>query len=146
MHELSISRHIAASPATVWKVYTERTTEWFAPKPYETPVVDWDLRPGGSASLVMRSPEGQDMPMQGVFLEVVPGERLVSTDAFAPGWVPQGPFMVTIITFAAEGEGTRYTASARHWSEEALKQHEAMGFTTGWGKVADQLAALAEAV
>jgi len=54
--------------------------------------------------------------------------------------------MVTIITFAAEGEGTRYTASARHWSEEALKQHEAMGFTTGWGKVADQLAALAEAV
>jgi len=146
MHELSISRHIAASPATVWKVYTERTTEWFAPKPYETPVVDWDLRPGGSASLVMRSPEGQDMPMQGVFLEVVPGERLVSTDAFAPGWVPQGPFMVTIITFAAEGAGTRYTASARHWSEETLKQHEAMGFTTGWGQVADQLAALAEAV
>jgi len=126
MHELSISRHIAAPPATVWKVYTERTTEWFAPKPYETPVVDWDLRPGGSASLVMRSPEGQDMPMQGVFLEVVPGERLVSTDAFAPGWVPQGPFMVTIITFAAEGAGTRYTASARHWSEETLKQHEAV--------------------
>lgn len=145
MHELSITRLIAASPETVWKVYTERTTEWFAPKPYETPVVDWDLRPGGSASLVMRSPEGQDMPMQGVFLEVVPNERLVSTDAFAPGWVPQGPFMVTIVTFVAEGDGTRYTAQARHWSEETLKQHEAMGFTTGWAKVADQLAALAEA-
>ena len=53
--------------------------------------------------------------------------------------------MVVIIEFAAEGDGTRYTARVRHWTDEALKQHEAMGFESGWGTVADQLAALAEA-
>ncbi len=43
-----------------------------------------------------------------------------------------------------EGEGTRYTARVRHWNEETLKQHEAMGFHEGWSIVAGQLAELAE--
>jgi uncharacterized protein YndB with AHSA1/START domain len=33
----------------------------------------------------------------------------------------------------------------RHWSAEATKRHEHMGFHVGWGIVTDQLAALAEA-
>ena len=53
--------------------------------------------------------------------------------------------MVGIWEIVPESEGTRYTASARHWTAEAKKQHEEMGFTKGWGICADQLAALAEA-
>jgi uncharacterized protein YndB with AHSA1/START domain len=75
----------------------------------------------------------------------VPHERIVLTDAFAEGWMPQAPFMVGIFTLRAEGAGTRYRACARHWDEATLRQHEAMGFTRGWGIVADQLAGLAEA-
>jgi uncharacterized protein YndB with AHSA1/START domain len=41
--------------------------------------------------------------------------------------------------------GTRYTARARHWSEDTRKQHEEMGFVEGWGVCADQLVALCEA-
>ena len=52
--------------------------------------------------------------------------------------------MVGIWEIAPEGDGTRYTASARHWSEEACRQHEEMGFTEGWGACADQLKALCE--
>ena len=40
---------------------------------------------------------------------------------------------------------TRYTARARHWTDEAKKQHEEMGFEPGWGACADQLKALCEA-
>ena len=43
-----------------------------------------------------------------------------------------------------EGSGTRYTARARHWTDEAKAQHEAMGFEAGWGACADQLKALCE--
>ena len=43
-----------------------------------------------------------------------------------------------------EGSGTRYTARARHWTDEALEQHRAMGFEAGWGACADQLKALCE--
>lgn len=144
-NELSVTRFIAAPPEVVYRVWTERTGEWFAPKPWTTPAVDFDLRPGGASRIVMRSPEGEDMPVEGVFLEVVPNRRIVSTDAFKSGWVPSGPFMVAITTFEPEGAGTRYTARARHWDAEKMKQHEEMGFETGWGLVAAQLAELAEA-
>ncbi|WP_262029182.1 SRPBCC family protein [Microvirga sp. Mcv34] len=143
-HELSITRLIAASPEAVYTIWTERAGEWWAPRPYTTPVIDWDLRPGGRAYTMMRSPDGTDMPHEGVFLEVVPHRRIVVTDAFRPGWIPQNAFMVAVFTFEPEGSGTRYTACVRHWSEEAMKQHEQMGFHQGWGIVAGQLAELAE--
>ena len=80
-----------------------------------------------------------------MFLEVVPGRKLVSTGAFTEGWVPQAGDMnfVRIDTFEPEAGGTRYTATARHWSAEDKKAHEEMGFHQGWGQVADQLAELA---
>ncbi|MEZ0172544.1 SRPBCC family protein [Microvirga sp. TS319] len=144
-HELSIARLIDAPPETVYRVWTERTAEWWAPRPYTTPEAHLDLRPGGRGLMAMRAPDGTDLPRQeGVFLEVVPNRKLVFTDAFRAGWIPQNPFMVVIVTFDPEGAGTRYTARVRHWNEETLKQHEAMGFHEGWGIVAGQLAALAE--
>lgn len=151
-HELSITRFIDAPPEAVYRAYTERTGEWWCPKPWTTPVVEWDLRAGGRSYTVMRSPEGEDMPHEGIFLEVLPNEKLVFTNAFSAGWQPQvlsgdgcDFAMVAIVTFAAEGRGTRYTAVVRHWTEEALKQHEAIGFHEGWEQCAAQLAELAEA-
>lgn len=144
--ELSVTRLIRASPQTVWKVYVERTAEWFCPRPWTTPVVDWDLRVGGRANVEMASPEGERHPYSGVFLEVVPGSKLVSTGALTEGWVPQTGDMnfVRIDTFEVEAGGTRYTSTARHWDEKAAETHRTMGFEQGWGAVADQLAALAE--
>lgn len=144
-NELSVTRFIAASPARVWEVMTTRLEEWFCPKPWTTEVVEMDLRPGGRSALIMRGPDGEGGDVQeGVYLDVVPERLMVFTDAFKPGWIPSGPFMVGFFRLEPEGDGTRYTAGARHWTEEARKQHEEMGFTQGWGAVADQLAALAE--
>ena len=144
-HQLSVTRLIQAPPETAYRVWTERTDEWFVPRPWKIAAVDMDFRPGGRSYIEMESPEGERFPNDGVFLEVVPNERIVSTDAFTPGWVPQGPLMVAIFTFEAEGGGTRYTATVRHWTAEALRQHEEMGFETGWSQCAAQLAELAEA-
>ena len=60
----------------------ELLKQWFCPKPWRAEVAKMDLRPGGSSLIVMRSPEGQEFPNRGVYLEVVPNERLVFTDAF----------------------------------------------------------------
>lgn len=144
-HELAVTRFIAASPETVFDVWTKRTGEWFAPLPYKTPVAEFDLRPGGRCRIEMEAPDGTRMPSEGVFLEVVPNRRIVSTDAFQVGWIPQTAFMTMIATMEPEAGGTRYTAMARHWTAEARDGHEKMGFHQGWGVVADQLAALAEA-
>ena len=143
--ELSIERHIDASPETVFKVWTERLEEWWAPKPWTTRIVENDLRPGGRSAMIMTGPNGETSDMEGVILEVIPNRSIVFTNAFTVGWVPQAPFMVGFFTFTPEGTGTRYRAGSRHGDEAAHKQHEEMGFMAGWGKVADQLAELAEA-
>jgi uncharacterized protein YndB with AHSA1/START domain len=76
----------------------------------------------------------------------VPNEKLVFTDAFTSAWTPKdgAPFMLATITLQDEGGMTRYTARVRHWTAEARKQHEEMGFHQGWGICADQLEALAK--
>ena len=94
----------------------------------------------------MTGPNGESSQHEGVVLEVVPNRKIVLTDAFSAGWIPQKPFMVGIFTFEPEGQGTRYRASALHWDEESMKKHEAMGFDEGWNAVARQLAEIAEAM
>jgi uncharacterized protein YndB with AHSA1/START domain len=108
-------------------------------------VIEEDLRPGGRSAVQMFGPNGEETgPMEGVFLEVVPGERVVTTDAYAAGWVPQTPFLTAIWTFADEGGGTRFTATARHWDAEAKARHEEMGFHPGWDEMAAQYKDLCE--
>lgn len=143
--ELVLTRLIDAPREKLYRAWTEPELlkQWFAPKPWTTPVVELDVRPGGSVLFVMRSPEGQDMPNHGVYLEVVPNQRLVTTDAFTRAWEPSAkPFMLLIVTFEDEGGKTRYTARVRHWTVEDKEAHEKMGFHEGWGICADQLAAL----
>jgi uncharacterized protein YndB with AHSA1/START domain len=144
-HVLSVSRLIAAPPAEVYRVWTERIAEWWAPAPWTTEVRRLELRPGGTIAMTMRGDAPDEVsPVDGVVLEAVPGERILFTDAFSEGWRPQPPFMVGAFTFEAEGDGTRYAASARHWDAETCRRHEEMGFDEGWGMCADQLKALVE--
>ncbi len=145
--ELVLDRLLEAPRAAIWRCWSEAELlrRWFAPAPWSVAAATIDPRPGGAFDVTMRGPEGQEMPNRGVFLDVVPGERLVTTDAFTAGFVPGTgvPFMVATITLADEGRGTRYVARVRHWSAEARASHAAMGFHSGWNQCADQLEALA---
>ncbi len=123
-----------------WTV-PELVVQWFTPKPWSTVACEMDLRVGGTCKTTMRSPEGQDFPNVGVFLEIVPNEKLVFTDAYLPGWEPNpNHFFTAVLTFETLPNGkTRYTARALHWTKEAKEQHAAMGFIDGWGAAYDQL-------
>lgn len=143
--ELVLTRLIDAPPAKVFAAWTtpELVRQWFAPLPWTTPHVEMDVRPGGSSLVVMRSPDGGEFPNRGVYLEVVPGRRLVFTDAYTEAWQPSDkPFFTGILTFEDVGGKTRYTARARHWTAADCEAHATMGFHEGWGQCTDQLAAL----
>jgi len=145
-HELVLVREFDAPREKIFKAWTDPVLmkEWFVPRPWTLSNVKLDVRPGGSNLIVMRSPEGQEFPNRGVYLEIVENEKIVFTDAFTSAWVPsEKPFFVGIILLEDLGNGrTKYTAKARHWTAADKEQHEQMGFHEGWGKCADQLAEL----
>ncbi|ADV13427.1 SRPBCC domain-containing protein [Mesorhizobium ciceri] len=114
--ELVLARIIDAPRENVYRCWTDPKliTRWFSPKPWTTPRAEMDVRAGGSSLVVMASPDGNEFPNPGVFLEVVAGRKIV------------------------------LTARVRHWSVADREQHEKMGFHEGWGQCADQLEELAK--
>lgn len=146
--ELVLARLIDAPRDKVFRAWTDPQllAQWFAPRPWTVPNVKFDMHAGGSTTLTMRSPEGQEFTYPGLILEVVPNEKIVMTDAFTEAWVPsERHFMTTTITFENAGDGkTRYIARVRHPTVEMREEHEKMGFHEGWGICANQLEEVAQ--
>lgn len=89
-HDLVLERLLAAPRELVWKAWSspEHLKRWRAPKPYETPECEIDLRPGGIFRTRMTGPDGLDSTGTGCFLDVVAGQRVVWTNALLPGYRP----------------------------------------------------------
>lgn len=140
--DLVLTRIVDVPRELIWKAWTtpEYMKEWFVPKPWTTKEVEIDLRPGGIFRTVMSSPEGEEFPNTGCFLEVVENEKLVWTDALLPNYRPSAePFFTAHLHFEDYEGGTRYTAIAMHGNEENRQKHADMGFHDGWGTVLTQL-------
>ncbi len=142
--DLILERDLAAPRHLIWRCWTDpaHLPHWFIPRPHRVSACRIDLRAGGAFDTTFEV-EGKVIENRGVYLEVVPEERLVFTDTYTVGWKPASdPFLTAILTFADLGGGrTRYVAVARHRSPDARRTHEEMGFHEGWGTVAGQLEA-----
>jgi uncharacterized protein YndB with AHSA1/START domain len=147
-HELVLTRLIDVPREKLWRCWTEPAllVQWFTPPPWKTTSAKVDVRAGGSSLVMMKGPEGQEMPHRGVYLEVVKNEKLVFTDAYTTAWEPAAKaFFTAILTFEDAGAGqTKYTARAVHWTQEDCEAHDKMGFHQGWGIATDQMTALAK--
>lgn len=134
--------------ALVWRCWTEPALlrQWFTPAPWMTPVFEADVRPGGLQRLTMASPEGERHSYEGVYLDVVPGERLV-VQGYGAGLsgMMSTPFMLSVLTFADTADGgTHYEAKVRHFCAADRDRHAEMGFEPGWTAAARQLETLAK--
>lgn len=145
--DLILTRDINAPRELLFTCWTtpEHLVHWFVPKPHKVTACRLDVRPGGVCNTTF-DVDGTEMENNGVYLEVIPNEKLVFTDTYTEGWKPNPePFMTAILTFEDIGNGrTRYTAVARHRSKETAQTHKDMGFYDGWGTVVDQLEAYAQ--
>ena len=144
--DLVLTREINAPRDLIYTCWTtpEHLVHWFVPKPHRVTACHLDVRVGGACNTTF-DVEGAEMVNNGVYLEVVPNEKLVFTDTYTVGWKPAPePFMTAILTFQDIGQGrTLYTAVARHRNADTAKSHADMGFFDGWGTVATQLEAYA---
>jgi uncharacterized protein YndB with AHSA1/START domain len=153
--DLSLERTIDAPRSLIWKVWTDpdHLKTWWAPAPWTTSQCEMDLRPGGIFRTVMRSPEGQEFPHVGCFLELIENERLVITNALEPGYRPARaavgkdgeipdcadiPF-TSILTLKERDGKTHYSIVVLHRDEVDRRRHEDMGFHDGWNTCLDQL-------
>lgn len=148
--DLVFAMTLEAPRENVWRCWTEPALlkQWFTPKPWTTPHAELDVRPGGKCLVVMRSPEGEEHPNPGIYLEIDPGRKLVTTDAYSEDWQPSDKaFMTLIVTLEdSDSGGTDYRAVVRHWSEEDRAAHEKMGFHDGWAMAARQLEEVAKSL
>lgn len=137
--EIVIERVFDAPRKLVWDVWTEpkHITQWWGPRGYSARVPLLDFKPGGKWQYIMVAPDGAEFPIQGVFLEVVPLEKIVTTDEFGEGTpeemksaLPKG--IVVTATFADEGRKTKLTLRIVHATPEEKAKHAAMGVVAGW--------------
>ncbi len=144
--DLVLERELNAPRELIYRCWTtpEHLVHWFVPKPHRVTACTLDVRVGGACNTTF-DVDGTLMENKGVYLEVIPNEKLVFTDTYTEGWKPAAePFMTAILTFEDIGGRTRYRAIARHRNKETAAQHKEMGFFDGWGTVADQLEAYAQ--
>jgi uncharacterized protein YndB with AHSA1/START domain len=148
--DLVFDRTIDIARELVWAAWTtpEHLKHWFTPAPWQTVDCEIDLRPGGIFRTVMLSPEGQEFPNLGCYLEITPNEKLIWTNTLQPGFRPaklepnENAFAFTaILSLEPEGKGTKYTATVIHSDEASCQRHNDLGFQSGWGKALDKLVA-----
>ena len=145
-HEIVITRVFNARRELVFKAWTDpkHVVQWWGPKGFTTRVTELDLRPGGKWRYVMIGPDGTEYPAKGVFREIVPLERIVTSDEFDEGFekvmnadLPRG--MVTTAVFEDLGSNTKLTLRIMHESTEDRRKHEKMGVIEGWNSSFDCL-------
>ena len=147
MSDLILHRILKAPRSAVYACWTrpEHMVHWFMPKPHFLSDISIDLRPGGQFSSKMHV-DGNVIDSQGCVLNAVQDELFAWTDLmsadFQPLATPGLGFSATI-RFSDHPDGTDYHVTARHRTLAEAEQHDAMGFSQGWGMVATQLEAYA---
>jgi len=80
-------------------------------------VCEIDLRVGGKYRYVWRNKDGSKMGMGGVFKEIVPPQRIVTTEKFDESWYPGEA--VDTVTLTEQGGKTTMTTTVLYESKEA---------------------------
>jgi uncharacterized protein YndB with AHSA1/START domain len=132
-----ITRIFDAPRALVFAAWTERAhlARWFGPKDFTAPSVEADIRMGGKWRICVRSPDGTDYWMHGVYREIAPPERLVFTHVWEDGHGAAGHETLITVTFEAIGAKTKMTfrKAVLISIDERNAQH------AGWSECFDRL-------
>jgi uncharacterized protein YndB with AHSA1/START domain len=143
--EIVMTRVFDAPRSLVFEAFTkpELVRRWLlGPEGWSMPVCEIDLRVGGSYRYVWRHTSGNEMGMGGVFKEIVPPERIVSTEKFDESWYP-GDAVGTVVLTEKDGK-TTLTQTVRYQSAEAreavMKSPMESGVTAGYNRLSELLA------
>src|ERR687888_533329 len=115
--QILITRNFDAPRHLVYRAYTtpELVRRWWSGKRGEVTTCEIDLRVGGKWRYVMVANEGFEVAFHGEYREIVPNERIVSTEVYEG--MPDA-YAVTTVTFEETDGRTLVTILVRHDSRE----------------------------
>src|SRR5688572_4457031 len=142
--EILVTRDLAAPRQLVYDAHTkpEMVKRWlFGPDGWSMPVCEIDLRVGGRYRYRWRQrDDGGEFGLGGKYLEIVPGEKIVSTEAFE-GELNQGEAINTLTLNERNGV-TTVSLLMRYPSEEirdrAIKSGMNEGIEMGYARLDEQ--------
>ena len=140
-------RFIDAPRHLVWEALTkaDHLKAWYMPKGWGVVShCELEVRPGGIFSIDIATPEGQEFPNLGCFLEVIQMERLSWTSMLFPGYRPavfDDIPITAIVTMETVGTGTRYFFTALHRDEADFEKNKESGWQQGTEIALDQFVA-----
>lgn len=134
---LTINRTFDAAISLVWEAWTkpEHISKWWSPKGMEVNVIKHEFKEGGSWKYAMEMPDGSEFISDGVYIEIVENQKIVTSANFKP--MTEG--VELYILFEAQGNKTKFTFSVVHPTEEYSKQQKQMGFYNGWGSTFERM-------
>ena len=104
--QINISREFAAPKDLVYRAITEPelVKRWWNAKRGDVTVSEIDLREGGKWRSVMVTPDGFEVAFHGEYREIVPNERIVSTEVYegTPDPNPDDNATVNTVTLTEE--------------------------------------------
>jgi uncharacterized protein YndB with AHSA1/START domain len=137
--EIAVTRFFDAPRRLVFEAHTkpEHLRNWMlGPDGWTMPVCEIDLRPGGMWHFVWRRADGSEMEMRGVYKEVVPPEKLVSTESWGGDW----PETVNTLTLSEQDGKTTLTITILYPSKEARDAVLNTGMKDGMNQSFERLA------
>jgi len=143
-HEIVMTRVLDAPRHLVFDAFTkpELLKRWLgAMEGWEWAVCEIDLRVGGKYRWLWKSTDGMQMGISGVYREIVPPEKIVSTEKFDEAWYP-GEGLGTVV-FTEQGGLTTVTQTVRYETREArdgvLKSPMEDGVSASYNKLQEVL-------
>lgn len=138
--EIVLTRIFDAPRQLVYRALTtpELVKRWFGPHGWSLVVCEIDFRVGGAWRYELEGPDGRTMGMYGKYLEIVPGERTVHTEAFDEY---PGDSVVTVVLTEQDGK-TTLTGTVLYESKEVRDAVVESGMEHGAAETYDRLAAL----
>ncbi len=136
--QILITREFDAPKDLVYRAWTtpELVRRWWGGDQGTTTVAEIDLRVGGAWRCAMVTDGGFEVAFRGEYREIVPDERIVSTEVYEG--MPEGEALNTV-TFAETGGRTTLTVLVQHASKEDRDAHMASGMEAGMQEGMDLL-------
>lgn len=139
---LVITRILDAPRALVFKVWSqpEHLVRWWGPKGFTLPSCKMEFHEGGAFRCLMRSPEGTEHRMHGVYREIVEPEMI----SFTWAWIDEAgnaghETLVTVTLEEAGRDGAQTKLTLHHAVFESVTARDA--HNGGWSECFDRLAA-----